>query len=304
MSSSTSVQLMSLQIASSKNINQKPLPQDVVQMVGKVRLQVVVVFSEISAFFNVLKNCLFGNSKSFKENYKNLALDTAYAKKLTLYSDKKLNSDEKAFLKLIGQDIFSFEDLKGLNGKIKKDQNVFKLLKGIASKASKKDIEKLLKKVKAESPKNYKLVLEAANRLAVGQEASDEIKNLLDPKLQKVEDNLDMRSEYKKPSTKKAMIPRRKEVTPKAEGLTTKKKILVGGAAVAITAGIAAGVYYTMPGSVAVSVVQAAANNLSLGDAVETSSLTTGGAGQNVLNALVGGVLSLLNVSSNRLTLT
>ncbi|NGX52167.1 MAG: hypothetical protein KR126chlam5_00462 [Candidatus Anoxychlamydiales bacterium] len=302
MSSSTSVQLMSLPIASSKNINQKPLPPDAVKTVGKVRLQVVDVFSKISAFFNVLKDSLFGNSKSFKENYKNLALDTAYAKKMTLYSDKKLNSDEKAFLKLIGQDISSFEDLKGLNGKIKKDQNVFKLLKGIASKASKKDIEKLLKKVKAESPKNYKLVLEAAIGLAAAQEASDEIKNLLDPKLQKVEDNLDMRPEYKKPSTKKAMIPRREESTPKAEGLTTKKKILVGGAVVAITAGVAAGIYYTVLGSVpaVVSVMEAAANNLSLGDAVATSSLTTGGAGTKVLNVFTGGVSSLLYVSTNR----
>ncbi|NGX32278.1 MAG: hypothetical protein K1060chlam4_00319 [Candidatus Anoxychlamydiales bacterium] len=278
MSASANVQLTksNLPITGSKNINQKALPQDIVKTVGRVRLHVIDVFSKISAFFNILKNWFFGNSKSFKDDYEKLVLETSYANKLKLYSDKKLNSDEKAFLKLVGQKISSFEDLEGLKGKIKKDQNVFSLFKDVASKASKEDIEKLLKKVKAKTPKNYKLVLEAANRLAIDLKASDEITQLLNSKLQKAEANPDMRSEYKKPSREAIVIPRRVEIAK--EGLTTKKKILIGGAAVAVAAGIAAGVYYTSPGNVVKPIINAV-NETVVKEAVKA----TDQAGKNVL---------------------
>ncbi|NGX49236.1 MAG: hypothetical protein K940chlam5_00832 [Candidatus Anoxychlamydiales bacterium] len=296
MSAAANVQLTksNLPIIGSKNINQNALPQDVVKTVGRVRLHVIDVFAKISAFFNILKNWLFGNSKSFKDDYEKLVLETSYAKKLKLYSDKKLNPDEKAFLTLLGQKISSFEDLEGLKGKIKKDQNVFRLFKAIASKASKEDIEKLLRKVKAKAPKNYRLVLEAANRLAKDLKASDEIKNLLNSKQQKVEANPDMRSEYKKTSTKKAMLPRKKETTSKAEGLTTKKKILVGGAAIAVAVGIAAGVYYTYtaPGSVVEPIVNAISGSELIVNATSCSpSVEAGKQAMGTYGSFVGGLL-------------
>jgi len=279
MSSSAKVQLTgnSLPIVDTK-INQKSLPQDIGQTISKVRLIAIDSFAKISAFFNILKNWLFGNSKSFKKDYENLASEIANDKKLALYSNKKLNSEEKAFLTLLGTKISTFEELKDLESKIKKDMNVFNLFKAIASKTNEKeDIEKLLKKVKGKTPKNYKLVLKAANKLAVDQKVSEEIKNLLKSKLEKSNENSEMnRTEYKKPSKEKIIIPRRKEtaeevtdqkeiinreeIIPKAkEGLTTKKKIIIGGAAIAVATGIAAGLYYTMPGNVVEPVVKAVA---------------------------------------------
>ena len=240
MSSTATVQLTkkSLPIVGSKNINQKSLPQDVVQTVGKVRLQVVDVFSQISAFFNVLKNWIFGNSKSFKEDYENLALETAYAKKLSLYSDKKLKPDEKDFLKFIGQDIASFEDLNKIQKKIK---NVSNLSKAIKSKASKVIIEDLLKNIKAEIPENYIVVLKSAKRWAIDLKASKEIKDLLNSELIKVESKPKTLEIPRKVETPQEETPQKeikqKEIkqekaAPKVkEGLTTMQKILFGGAA-------------------------------------------------------------------------
>nr|NGX40766.1 hypothetical protein [Candidatus Anoxychlamydiales bacterium] len=121
---------------------QKALPHDIEQTVSKASLFIADTFSKISAFFQIVKNYLLGQVDM---SMNQIAMQKAYSRKLELYNDKKLNSEEKAYLALIGKKLSSLEDLDDLDDLKEIDPKVFKFFKAIASKKEVSRIQYRLK---------------------------------------------------------------------------------------------------------------------------------------------------------------
>ncbi|HEU64447.1 MAG TPA: hypothetical protein ENH96_03555 [Chlamydiae bacterium] len=219
---------------------QKALPHDIEQTVSKASLFIADTFSKISAFFQIVKNYLLGQVDM---SMNQIAMQKAYSRKLELYNDKKLNSEEKAYLALIGKKLSSLEDLDDLDDLKEIDPKVFKFFKAIASKKEVSRIQYRLKEIKETSPKNnYYLLLIAANKFAKAQGSSSEVREFLKRKLEKIAAKK-VKEKFKKQNNL-SMLSRAKD------GLTKFQKIAIGAGLVALGAGSVAGYYYLTPAAV------------------------------------------------------
>ncbi len=206
------------QIFELKSNGKKTLPRDIQQTVGKVKLFSVDVFSNIFAFFQIIKSYLLGQ---IKMNMKEIANQRAYDRKMYLYNDKKLKPFEKAYLSLIGKNLSSIHKLEDVEDLKAIDPEIFKFFKAIASNKDMQTIQSKLKEIKKDASKNnYYITLVYALKFAKSLNVSNEVKNLLKNKLKKITDKKVRK--FKKPKNLYMISKTEKE------RLTRAQKIAIG----------------------------------------------------------------------------
>jgi len=164
----------------------KPLPQDIKEVVGKVKLAVVDVLAKIRAFFRVLFLGSLNTWKGFWEDVSKVALGIASEKKMSLYKHhKKLAPAEKAFMELTGYEVYTKEDIDKVRT-LNKDGKVYQVFKATISEKDFNKIKVLLKQIEDTNAPNYYAVLVSLEKLANNPEVSKDIRELINQKLKQI----------------------------------------------------------------------------------------------------------------------